>query len=370
MPVDQYVGGIEHATMHLIYSRFFTKVLADLDMLEGVREPFENLLTQGMVRKGGTAMSSSTGNVVSPRPFVEKHGADTGRLFMLEAARPEKDFDWTEEGARSAHEFLQGVYALAAEIASGAVGKAGADADADRAPIDEYVAREVSATAATATEEFEAFRFNHALQAVRELVSLVRRYRDETTPDPAVVERGVETVTKLLAPVAPHVAEEMWDELGGEGLVAEADWPDATPPEGYDIERRLVENTREDVREIADVAGIDDPERIRIVVAPEWKHAAHDLALESDADDLVGEVMGREQFRQHGNEAASFAKDLQAEREALTPALSAAEEVAALERARWLVEREFDATVTVEAADDAPDLADDAEPGRPAIRID
>jgi len=375
MPVDQYVGGIEHATMHLIYSRFFTKVLEDLDLLDGVREPFENLLTQGMVRKEGTAMSSSTGNVVSPRPFVEEYGADTARMFMLNAAQPEKDFDWTEEGARSAHTFLQGVYDLAAEFAAGDVAgegtaKSEGETGGEHAVIHEYVAREVAATAATATEEFEAFRFNHALQAVRELVSLLRRYRDATTPDPDVFEDGVVTVTKLLAPVAPHVAEEMWDELGGEGLVAEADWPDATPPEGYDIERRLVENTREDVREIADVAGIDDPERIRIVVAPEWKHAAHDLALESDADDLVGEVMGREQFRQHGNEAASFAKDLQAEREALTPALSAAEEVAALERARWLVEREFDATVTVEAADDAPDLADDAEPGRPAIRID
>ncbi|PSP76137.1 leucine--tRNA ligase, partial [Halobacteriales archaeon QH_6_68_27] len=362
MPVDQYVGGIEHATMHLIYSRFFTKVLADLDMLEGVREPFENLLTQGMVRMDGTAMSSSTGNVVSPRPFVEEYGADTGRLFMLEAAQPEKDFDWTEEGARSAHEFLQGVYALAADAAGAA--------DDDRDPIDEYVAREISATAATATEEFEAFRFNHALQAVRELVSLVRRYRDETTPDPAVVERGVETVTKLLAPVAPHVAEEMWDELGGDGLVAEADWPDADPPAGYDIERRLVENTREDVRDIVDVAGIEDPEEVAIAVAPAWKHGVHEFARSSDADNLVGAVMGDERFREHGEAAADFAKDLAAEREALAETLDPGAERAALERAAWLIEREFGAGVTVLAADEAGEFAGDARPGRPAIRID
>ena len=362
MPVDQYVGGIEHATMHLIYSRFFTKVLADLDMLEGVREPFENLLTQGMVRMDGTAMSSSTGNVVSPRPFVEEYGADTGRLFMLEAAQPEKDFDWTEEGARSAHEFLQGVYALAADAAGAA--------DDDRDPIDEYVAREISATAATATEEFEAFRFNHALQAVRELVSLVRRYRDETTPDPAVVERGVETVTKLLAPVAPHVAEEMWDELGGDGLVAEADWPGADPPAGYDIERRLVENTREDVRDIVDVAGIEDPEEVAIAVAPAWKHEVHEFARTSDADNLVGAVMGDERFREHGEAAAGFAKDLAAEREALSETLDPAAERAALERAAWLIEREFGADVTVLAAGEAGESAADARPGRPAIRID
>jgi len=366
LPVDQYVGGIEHATMHLIYSRFFTKVLADLDMVEGVREPFENLLTQGMVRKGGTAMSSSTGNVVSPRPFVETYGADTGRLFMLEAAQPEKDFDWTEEGARSAHEFLQGVYALTTDIPTGDA----ADADGDRDPIDEYVAREITATASTATAEFEAFRFNHALQAVRELVSLVRRYRDETTPDPAVVERGVEVVTKLLAPVAPHAAEEMWDELGHDGLVAEADWPAADPPAGYDVERRLVENTREDVRDIVDVAGIDDPEEIAIAVAPEWKHAVHELARESDADNLVGAVMGDERFRQHGEAAADFAKDLQAEREALAETLAPDDERAALERAAWLIEREFDADVTVLSADDAGEFAADARPGRPAIRID
>ncbi|MEF8851748.1 MAG: leucine--tRNA ligase [Haloarculaceae archaeon] len=367
MPVDQYVGGIEHATMHLIYSRFFTKVLDDLDMLDGVREPFENLLTQGMVRKGGTAMSSSTGNVVSPRPFVEEYGADTGRLFMLEAAQPEKDFDWSKEGARSAHQFLQGVYTLASEVGSAAVGNDGCERD----PVDEYVAREAAATAATATDEFETFRFNHALQAVRELVSLLRQYRDHTTPDPDVFERGVETVTKLVAPVAPHVAEEMWAELGHDGLVAEADWPAADPPAGFEVERRLVENTREDVRDIVEVAGIEDPETVTVAVAPEWKHAVHEFARTSDADNLVGAVMGDERFREHGEDAADFAKDLAAEREALSETLAPEDERAALERAAWLVEREFDADVEVLAAEEAdPDVVADARPGRPGIRID
>jgi leucyl-tRNA synthetase len=369
LPVDQYVGGIEHATMHLIYSRFFTKVLDDLEMLDGVREPFENLLTQGMVRKNGTAMSSSTGNVVSPRPFVDEYGADTGRLFMLEAAQPEKDFDWTEEGARSAHQFLQGVYALASEVATGAVGTVDRSDD-ERDPVDEYVAREAAATATTATDEFEAFRFNHALQAVRELVSLLRQYRDHTAPDADVFERGVETVAKLLAPVAPHVAEEMWDDLGRDGLVAEADWPAADPPAGFGIERRLVENTREDVRDIVDVAGIDDPESVTIAVAPEWKHGVHEFARASDADNLVGAVMGDERFREHGEDAADFAKDLAAEREALAETLAPANERAALERAAWLIEREFGADVAVRSADEAdPDVVADARPGRPGIRI-
>jgi len=362
LPVDQYVGGIEHATMHLIYSRFFTKVLADLDMVD-VREPFENLLTQGMVRRNGTAMSSSTGNVVSPRPFVEEYGADTGRLFMLEAARPQKDFDWTEEGARSAHEFLQTVHELA--VAHAETDRAGGE----RGPVDEHVARETQATAATATEEYEAFQFNRGLQAVRELVSLLRRYADAGA-HPEVFGRGIETVTKLLAPAAPHLAEETWAVLDGEGFVAEADWPHPEPPEGYDLERRLVEDTREDVRDIVAVAGIENPERIEIAVAPEWKHEAHERVRDSDADDPVGELMREQRFRRHGDTAASFVTELAAERQALGETLSPDRERAALERAAWLVEREFDATVAVTVADADGELAGDARPGRPAIRID
>ena len=372
MPVDQYVGGIEHATMHLIYSRFFTKVLADLGMLDDVREPFENLLTQGMVRKGGTAMSSSTGNVVSPRSFVERYGADTARLFMMNAAQPEKDFDWTEEGARSAHNFLQSVYDLTARYAAGDIETTVARADeagSATAPVHEYVARETAATAATATAEFEEFRFNHALQAVRDLVSLLRQYREYTTPDAETFEEGLVTTAKLLAPVAPHVGEELWDRLDGEGLMAEADWPATDAPTEYDLERRLVENTREDIRDIVDVAGIENPERIEIAAAPDWKHRIVDIAREADGD-LVGTVMQNKDLRQHGEAAADFAKEL-AGAGHIDDFLSPERERETLERAAWLVEREFDAEVAVFAADGAPgDLASTAEPGRPAINID
>jgi leucyl-tRNA synthetase len=365
MPVDQYVGGIEHATMHLIYSRFFTKALADMGMLD-VREPFEDLLTQGMVRKGGTAMSSSTGNVVSPRPFVEEFGADTGRLFMMNAAQPEKDFDWTEEGARSARRFLANVHDLAASFADGAI-PAG-----ERGPAGDYVAREAEAVAANATEEFEAFRFNHALQGARDLISLLHRYRAHTDPDPEVFERGIEVTAKLLAPVAPHVAEEVWELLGHDGLIAEADWPAAEPPAGYDIERRLIENTREDVRDIVDVAGIEDPDQITIATAPAWKHDALELVLGLDAGaDVVGSVMAEEDLRRRGEAAADFAKDLAAEAQSLSEQLPPEREREALQRAAWLIEREFDADVEVLSAEEAgDDLAEKTEPGRPGIEIE
>jgi leucyl-tRNA synthetase len=335
----------------------------DQSKSDGVREPFENLLTQGMVRKGGAAMSSSTGNVVSPRPFVENYGADTGRLFMLNAAQPEKDFDWTEEGAQSAHDFLQNVYGLVDAFADGEV------ETGDDGTIDAYVDREIRATAATASEEFERFRFNHALQAVRDLVSLLRRYVDETEPSAETLENGLSTVTRLLSPVAPHVAEELWDLLDGEGLVAKADWPEADKPEHYEVEKRLVENTREDIRDIIEVAGIDDPARIEVAVAPDWKHRVRELAKEADGD-VVGAVMSDDDLRQHGEAAADFAKEFIGQ-EHFDEQLPPAEESEVLDRATWLIEREFDAELVVYGPDEGPaDLASKATPGRPGINIE
>jgi leucyl-tRNA synthetase len=288
---------------------------------------------------------------------------------MMNAAQPEKDFDWTEEGARSAHQFLQNVYRLTRAFAEGEMeGRVTEDGDEGAAtePIAEYVARETAATAATATEEFEQFRFNHALQAVRELVSLLRQYRDATAADGDTVAEALETTTKLLAPIAPHVAEELWELLGGEGLVAEAAWPTGSPPADYGLERRLVENTREDVRDIVDVADITDPERVDIAVSPAWKHRAADLAR--DADDVVGSVMADEALRERGEAAADFAKTL-AGSGRVDEHLDPDRERAALERAAWLVEREFGAEVVVHGAEDHEELASDAEPGRPAIDI-
>ncbi|WP_135303329.1 leucine--tRNA ligase [Haloarcula amylovorans] len=364
MPVDQYVGGIEHAVMHLLYARFFTKVVNDLDMLEGVREPFTNLTNQGMVLgEDGHKMSKSRGNGVSPQRIIEEYGADTARLFIMEAAQPEKELAWSAEEVQSAHSFLQNVYTLAEEFAAGEIetGDAGTD-------IADYVAREIDATAARATEEYEQFRFNHALQALRELVSLLRRYQDATTPDADVLERGIIAAAKLLAPVAPHVGEEMWERLGHDGLLAEAGWPSAEAPENYDIERRLVENTREDVRDIVDTVGIEDPTTITLAVAPEWKHRVVDIAR--DADNVVPAVMQNEDLQRYGEAAADFAKDL-AGRAQYDETLSPEGELAALERAAWLIEREFDADVVVRSAEAADDsLAKKAEPGRPAIDIE
>ncbi|WP_254272624.1 leucine--tRNA ligase [Haloarcula marina] len=378
MPVDQYVGGIEHAVMHLLYARFFTKVVEDLDMLDGVREPFTNLTNQGMVLgEDGHKMSKSRGNGVSPQRIIEEYGADTARLFIMEAAQPEKELAWSAEEVQSAHSFLQNVYTLAEEYADGGVetGTAGSEAqsastesgETANTDIADYVAREIEATAARATEEYEQLRFNHALQAVRELVSLLRRYRNATTPDAEVFERGLTTAAKLLSPVAPHVGEELWSVLDNDGLMAESDWPSAEAPEDYAVSRRLVENTREDIRDIVDTVGIEDPQTITLAVAPAWKHRVVDIAR--DADDVVPAVMQNEELQRYGSAAADFAKEL-AGRAQYDETLAPEGELTALARAAWLIEEEFDADVVVQSAADADDgLAKKAEPGRPAIDI-
>jgi leucyl-tRNA synthetase len=364
MPVDKYVGGIEHAVMHLLYARFFTKVLDDIDLYDGPREPFVDLTNQGMVlSEDGNKMSKSRGNGVSPVRIVEEYGADTARLFIMEAAQPEREFAWDPEGVESSYQFLQSIYELTADYANGDVTTGGSTT------IAEYVNNEIDATVATVTEEFVDFRFNHALQATRELVSLLRRYREQTDPDEETLQRGLEAVTKLLSPVVPHVAEELWTLLDRDGLVAEASWPAGEPHADYEIERRLVDQTREDVRDIVEVAGIDDPERVDLAVAPEWKHRALELAREADGD-VVGTIMGDDELRERGEDAADFATEL-AGRAQLDEQLSPDQELAALERAAWLLRSEFDADVAVRSPDEADgDLVGDAEPGRPAISIE
>ncbi|QCS41000.1 leucine--tRNA ligase [Natrinema versiforme] len=364
MPVDQYVGGIEHAVMHLLYSRFFTKVLADHEGLEH-REPFTNLLAQGMVQLEGEKMSKSKGNVVSPQRIVEEYGADTARLFMMQAAQPERDFDWSEEGVRSTYAFLDRLKGMVE-------GYIADEPDGDDDAIASYVDAEIDATIAIASGEYDELTFNKALRETQDLVRTLRQYAEYTDPHAETYERGLSAVVRLLSPVAPHLTEELYETLGNDGFVAEAEWPTAEVDRDYVAKRRrLVANTREDIRDIVEVAGIEDPNAIDVVIAPDWKYDALEIAIESDADNLIGELMQESHIRDQGDAAADYGQDLQAEREALSMTLGPEAEHAALESAAWLIEREFDAPVRVVRAEDADeDVLANAEPGRPAIEID
>ncbi len=207
LPVDQYIGGVEHAVLHLLYSRFFTKVLRDAGML-GFAEPFRNLLTQGMVIKEGKKMSKSKGNVVSPDEIIARYGADTARLFILFAAPPEKDLEWSDRGVEGAARFLQRVWRLYAEGAGG-----------EETP---ELRRVLHRTIKKVGEDLERFSFNTAISACMELVNALYAHRGEGRPVPRTV---LETLAKILAPVVPFLAEEAWDSLRHAGSVHLEPWP-------------------------------------------------------------------------------------------------------------------------------------------------
>jgi leucyl-tRNA synthetase len=231
MTVDQYIGGIEHAILHLLYSRFFTKVLRDLGVV-AFDEPFRRLLTQGMVIKDGRKMSKSFGNVVDPDTQIEKFGADATRLFILFASPPEKDLDWSDQAAEGSFRFLNRlwrmVYNVLSDIQAVKVG------DIDQVSLPKAIKdlrRHTHATIKKVTEDIEGrFHFNTAISAVMELVNAIYAFELPTddhvdrTPAVQVLREAVEATVVLMAPFVPHITEELWEILGHETGVFNERW--------------------------------------------------------------------------------------------------------------------------------------------------
>ena len=366
LPVDAYVGGEEHAVLHLLYIRFFTRALADLGMLS-VREPVQRLINQGTVLYDGEKMSKTEGNVVNPHEY----GAETTRLFVLSAAHPEQDFEWTARDVSSAYDLQQQLNGMVRAFVDDAGNTGETDSsgrDGDVLPRDEHVANEIDRTIATVTESYERFQFHRAVSEIRGLVGLLGQYRGYERPHETVYGRGLSVLVRLLAPVTPYLCEELWNRLRGEGLVAHADWPEPDRAGPHERERELVEGLREDVRDIFEVAGIDDAAEIRLALAPTWKYEAYRIARDADArEPLVGKVMDDERMRSVGEPARAYAEELQ-NSDSLPPVLDAEHEQALLERAAWLLQDEFDTEVTVTRATEASQ-ARKARPGRPAVDI-
>ena len=225
-PVDQYIGGIEHAILHLLYSRFFTKVLRDAGMVD-FSEPFTNLLTQGMVLKDGSKMSKSKGNVVSPEEIIAQYGADTARLFILFAAPVDRDLDWSDEGVAGASRFLKRVWRIMETFEAQI--KAGQDEyDVSSLTEEEKELRRVlHTTIKKVTEDIrDRFMFNTAISSIMELVNAFYAFQNSETINGNLVREVSVAIIKLLAPFAPHITEELWSILIGEGCVHQQKWPE------------------------------------------------------------------------------------------------------------------------------------------------
>ena len=224
MPVDQYIGGIEHAILHLLYSRFFTKVLRDAGLVD-IDEPFERLLTQGMVIKDGAKMSKSKGNVVAPGEIISKYGADTARLFILFAAPPERDLEWSDQGVEGAFRFLSRVWRLVAQY-EGIIKGVGAYDVATLTKEEKELRRILHHTIKKVTEDIDKrYNFNTAISAIMELVNAVYAIKDASAVNGGLMRELVSALLRLLAPFAPHMTEELWAQLGEEGSIHKCTWP-------------------------------------------------------------------------------------------------------------------------------------------------
>ena len=227
LPVDQYIGGIEHAILHLLYARFFTKVLYDLDLVSK-KEPFNNLLAQGMVLKDGAKMSKSKGNVVDPKEILEKYGADVTRLFMLFAAPPEKDLEWNEKGVEGAERFLNRVWRIASDNYEGLNKVDNINLNSSKFNKSENdLYRKLHQTIKDVTEDVgERMSFNTAISRIMELTNNIYQYlNDIDSINYDLLKESLYNILILLAPFAPHLTEELWHKIGYEGSIHQAEWP-------------------------------------------------------------------------------------------------------------------------------------------------
>jgi leucyl-tRNA synthetase len=229
LPVDQYIGGIEHAILHLLYSRFFTKVLRDMG-IKGSDEPFTNLLTQGMVIKDGAKMSKSKGNVVDPEELISRYGADTVRLFCLFAAPPERDLDWTSEGVEGSYRFLHRVWTLVYQHKDRRVALPDGPLSGPARNLRRFTHRTIKKV----TEDIHSrFHFNTAVAAIMELTNELGRITEEEANDSpdlaAAIGEAIGSVVLLLAPFVPHICEELWELLGERPGMVRIPWPTYDP---------------------------------------------------------------------------------------------------------------------------------------------
>ena len=369
LPVDQYIGGIEHAILHLLYARFFTKATRDLGMHE-IDEPFKRLLTQGMVIKDGAKMSKSLGNVVEPRTIIDQYGPDTARYFILFAALPEKELDWSDTGVGASHKHILRIWHLATKETTLRGG--------EHTSSDKYIQSKLQRTIKQVTEHIDQFRLSTALGTIIEFANALARYEEQGAHE-EIYHDAIRTVIKLINPFTPHTAEELWERQGGAGFVNEASWP--TPHEDLIDEASeaaidLQEALASDIRIVTGLAKVEQPSTITLIVAPAWKYDfAHAfkaaLAQTRNPGEIMKTILGQEAFKRYGQDIAKLIPALIKDPAKLPEILlSHDDEFARLREAATHLEKTFGCPIKVEAAEGSSEpKAKAALPGKPGISI-
>ena len=295
MPVNQYIGGVEHAILHLLYARFITRVLRDLGLTK-IDEPFARLFTQGMVVKDGAKMSKSLGNVVSQDEIAERFGIDTARLFLLFVASPENELEWSDEGIVGSFKFINRVRSLPEKAGEGRTG---------RKPEDSRMESRLHETIKAVTGYMEGLRFNKAVVSIMEFANALQKYSED--PNEKLFAECYENLLLMMSPITPHITEELWEALGKKGFVCMQPWPEFE--EGKIDEKagageKILSDVVDDIRNIMKVTGVK-PKVCYLYIAPDWKY---ELLGEIAKGKSLKELMQIDKFKKNAKEVVTVFK--------------------------------------------------------------
>jgi leucyl-tRNA synthetase len=354
-PVDQYIGGSEHACMHLIYFRFYTKFLADLGLIN-FREPATKLFHQGMLGgEGGIKMSKSKGNVVVPEVVSKKYGIDASRFFLLSLAAPDKPRDWSDKGILGSLRIINKIMEYFTDV------KFGEDSKSTLSKINKSI-KEISS-------DIEEFKYNLALIKIRKLFEHI----EEST----ISKDTGEKFLKLLSPFCPHVAEELWESIGNKKFISNASWPkfdEKLIDEQLEKIELVVDGIRNDVLTIKELAKIEKVSKVKLIVSPNWKWVALGIVKEAcnekpDYGLAMKTLMANDEMKKHGKEIAGFLKVVISKLGELS-SLEEFDELKLLESIRPQLEKEF-GIIEIERAEDSKEAkAKNAFPAKPALLVE
>lgn len=353
-PVDLYIGGKEHACMHLIYIRFYTKFLRDIGLLK-FSEPAKKLFNQGMLLgPDGDKMSKSKGNVVLPETVSKKYGIDSARLFLVSQASPDKDINWSDKGTEGSHKFINKLLRFADEFK-----------EQESSP---KLISKIQKTIRNVTEYTENMKYNLAVIELREIY---------TEFDKGISKEDFETYTKLLAPFTPHIAEEIWSKLGHETLIAKETWPKYNAElinEKSEYLDELIDNLKDDIRSVIDLTKIK-PKKIKLVISSEWKYeftkTYKEIIKETrNMKDIMQRIMQTD-LKKHGQDITKLIPALLKDESKLTKKeITQTEEIQNINENIENIKQEFNSEITIERADESNESkANKAMPGKPAVII-
>ncbi len=363
MPVDQYVGGIEHAVGHLIYSRFFTKALRDMKMLD-IDEPFNALFNQGIVYKDGAKMSKSHGNIVTQDEIADKYGIDTARTFVLFVASPDKEMEWSDKGIEGTFKFINRTFKLYEELES---------FNNTSSRKDKYLISKKNILIRNLTAAIDDFKLNAAVLLLMDFVNYIYDVRDNISKE--LLSETLNELAIMINPFMPHVSEECWNIIGNNTYASKASWPEYREElidERLHYLEELLDNTKKDIYSVLQLAKIDKPENITIIISPAWKYELFNIVKDKilvtrNASEIIKHVMSTE-LKKHGQDITKIVPRLIDKMP--EHILDQDSERDFFSENKDFLEKEFNCSIELIVAENSSEQkAKNASPGKPAIIV-